>query len=153
MENLIAGMFGSLLGIVGLWTGFRQLKNRRLFSFWKTTQGRVIEKGTYRPANARFSVPAFQHSPLIRYTYQVDGQEFVNDSIFPVRIQLPANSSLKWAKRKANSFPEEVVVHYNPEDFRESYLVLTSKWTLYAVIVASCLALLLGGLFLLVWIM
>jgi len=152
MENLFAGLFGLLLGAVGMWTGFKQLKNRASFSHWKSTQGHVLERGTYRPANARFTVPAFQHSPLIKYQYEVDSREFVSNSIYPIRIQLPAHGSLKWAEKKAASFPDEVVVHYNPEEVSESYLILTSRWTLYAVLICSFFALCVGGLFLLSWI-
>ena len=149
MENLIAGLFGILIGAVGLWTGIRQLRNRALFNDWKTTNGKVIERGVYQPDGAMLSVPAFRFAPLVRYTYQVDGREFENNSILPVRIQLPQHSSRKWAQRKAGSFADEVTVHYNPEDASESYLVLTSKLTLYTVVAASCLLIAVGGLFLL----
>ena len=151
MENLFAGLFGLLLGTVGLLTGFKQLKNRAAFSQWKTTKGQVVERGTYRPYTARFNVPAFQHSPLIKYSYEIDGRKIMNDSILPVRIQLPKHGSLKWAEKKAATFPDEVLVHYNPADVNESYLILTSRWTLYAVIGGSLIVVLIGALFLLVW--
>ena len=51
----------------------------------------------------------------------------------------------------AESFPDEVVVNYNPEDPGESFLVQTPKVMLYIVIGASCLAILFGLLFLLVF--
>jgi len=151
MENLLAGLFGIFLGVVGVWTGFKQLKNRASFRNWNTTQGRVLERGTYRPPNARFTVSAFQYSPLIKYSYQVDGREIVSNSIFPVRIQLPSHGSLKWAEKKAATYPDEVLVHYNPADVSESYLKLTSRWVLYAVIAGSLFAMSFGGLFLLAW--
>lgn len=149
MESLIAGIFGSLLGVVGLWTGVKQLKNRARFSHWQTTQGKVIERGTYEPNVPMLGPPAFRHAPLVKYAYRVDDRELVNDAIHPKRIQLPQHNTLKWAKRKASSFPDDVIVHYNPEDPSESYLLLTSKLSLWAVIIASCFALLVGLLFLL----
>ena len=149
MENLIAGIFGLLLGVVGLWTGFRQLKNRALFTRWKTTSGKVIERGTYQPDQAMLSVPAYRHAPLVKYSYVVDGHQFINNSIWPKRIQLPQHNTMKWAQRKAESFPNDVVVHYNPEDASESYLIMTSRLVLYAVVAASIVVLLIGGLFLL----
>ena len=42
MENLFAGMFGVVLGLVGLWTGIRGLKNRAQANRWHATNGRVI---------------------------------------------------------------------------------------------------------------
>jgi hypothetical protein len=43
-----------------------------------------------------------------------------------------------------------VTVHYNPEDPSESFLLQTPKVLLYIVIVASCLAIMYGLMFLLI---
>jgi len=149
MENLIAGIFGAVLGLVGIWTGIRLLKKRTLFDQWKTTSGHVIERGTYSPNQAMLSAPAFRHAPLVRYQYEVDGRNFESIWILPRQIQLPRHGSIKWAQRQAESFADEVVVHYNPEDPAESYLTNTSKGTLYVVLISSSVALLVGLLFLL----
>jgi len=153
LENLIAGCFGLLLGVVGLITGVTQLRNRAAFKHWNTVPGSVIERGTYVPQFATLSVPAFRHAPLVKYRYVVDGKEFINNSIYPARIQSPQQNTIKWARKKAESFPDNVVVHYNPENAGESYLVLTSTWMLVVVIASSCLVMLVGGLFLLSWLM
>ena len=147
MENLIAGIFGVLLGVAGLWTGFKLLKSRSLVELWKTTNGRVMERGTYKPNQPMLSPPAFRYAPLVRYGYQVNGKEFVSNSILPRRIQLARHSTIKWAERQAQSFPDEVVVHFNPEDPAESYLLNTSRATLFIVFAASSFALLLGASF------
>ena len=149
MENLIAGIFGLLLGIVGVVTGITLLKKRKQFNQWKTTSGRVIERGTYQPDIPMLSAPAFRYAPLVKYEYQVAGKEFVSNSILPKRIQAPQHSTIKWAQKKAGSFPDEVTVFYNPEDPAESYLVQTSKATLYTVIGASSFSILIGLAFLL----
>jgi ABC-type uncharacterized transport system permease subunit len=47
-------------------------------------------------------------------------------------------------------FADEVTVHYNPEDPSESSLLQTPKVLLYIVIVASCLAITYGLMFLLI---
>ena len=151
MENLIAGIFGAVLGLVGIWTGIRLLKKRTLFDQWKTTSGHVIERSTYSPNQAMLSAPAFRHAPLVRYQYEVNGRNFESIWILPRQIQLPRHGSIKWAQRQAESFADEVVVHYNPEDPAESYLKVTSRSTLYIVIGASCVAILIGLLFLLVY--
>ncbi|MGA9997378.1 MAG: DUF3592 domain-containing protein [Pyrinomonadaceae bacterium] len=149
METIIAGAFCLLIGIVGLWTGFRQLKNLETLNRWKTTKGRVIERSTYQPGIATLSNSAFRHAPLVRYVYQVDAQEFVNDCIHPKRIQLPQHNTQRWAQKRAESFADEVMVHYNPEDPNESILVQTPKRMLYIVIGVSCLVILFGTIFLL----
>jgi len=150
MENLVAGLFGLLVGTVGVVTGVTQLKRRTRFNRWKTTTGRVIERGTYQPDIPMLSAPAFRYAPLVKYKYQVDGKEFVSNSILPKRIQAPQHSTIKWAQKKAESFPDDVTVYYNAEDPSESYLVQTSKATLYTVITASGVVVLVGLAFLLI---
>jgi len=151
MERIISAAFAFLIGTVGLWTGFKQLRNRVRLSGWPTTKGRVIERDTFQPEFGGNGPPAFRHSPLVRYVYQVADREFTNNSIRPKRIQLPQQNTKEWALKVAESFPNEVSVHYNPKDPGESYLVQTSRVMLYLVIGASCLAILFGLLFLLVF--
>lgn len=149
MESLFAGIFGVALGLTGLWTGIRGLKNRARADRWHTTNGRVIERGIYQPEQPMLSAPAFRYSPLIRYRYEVAGQQFESRWILPRHIQLPRHNTMQWAQRQADSFPDELVVHYNPQTPSESYLKNASKAGLYLVLVFSAIALLLGGLFLL----
>jgi hypothetical protein len=151
MERIISGAFSLLIGAIGLWTGFKQLRNRTQLNNWPTTKGKVIERGTYQPDVPSTGPPAFRHSPLVKYVYQVSGQEFTSDSIRPKRIQLPQHNTKEWAQKKAESFPDEVIVHYNPEDPSESFIIQTSRAMLFIVCVASSLAILLGLLFLLVF--
>ena len=111
----------------------------------------MIERGTFQPDIPALGPPAFRHSPLVKYVYQVAGKEFINDRIRPKRIQQPQHNTKKWAQKMAESFPAKVSVHYNPEDPSESFLVQTSRAMLYIVVAASCLAILFGLLFLLVF--
>lgn len=142
MEAIIAGAFALLIGIVGMWTGFRQLRNRAALNLWKTTKGKVIERGSNQPNN--INPTALRHIPLVKYVYQVEAQEFVSDRIHPKRLQLPQYGNKKWAQARAQSFPDEVTVHYNPEDPGESFLVQTPKRMLYVIIGGSCVAILFG---------
>jgi hypothetical protein len=98
MEWIAAGIFSLLIGGVGLWTGIKQLRNRVELNEWRTTQGKVIERGTYKPNLPPSGPPAFHYSPLVRYVYQVTGQEFASNCIYPKRIQAPPRSTEKWAK-------------------------------------------------------
>jgi hypothetical protein len=151
MERILSAAFAFLIGTVGLWAGFKQLRNRVALNKWPTTKGRVIERGTFQPDIPALGPPAFRHAPLVKYVYQVSGQEFTNDRIRPKRIQQPQHNTKKWAQKKAESFPYDVTVHYNPEDPSESFLLQTSRLMLYVVVGSSSLAILFGLLFLLVF--
>jgi hypothetical protein len=151
MERILSAAFSFLIGSVGLWAGFKQLRNRTRLNTWPTTRGKVIERGTFQPDIPALGPPAFRHSPLVKYVYHVAGREFINDRIRPKRIQQPQHNTKKWAQKMAESFPAEVTVHYNPTDPSESFLVQTSRVMLYVVCVASCVAILFGMLFLLVF--
>jgi hypothetical protein len=146
----MAGAFAWVIGIVGLWTGFRQLRNRAVLNRWPITKGKVIERGTYQPFIPAAGPPAFRHSPLVRYVYQVAGREFTSVRIRPQRIQLPQHNTREWAQKTANKFPDEVTVHYNPEDPSESFLVQTPKILLHGLIAASVFTILFGVVLLLI---
>jgi hypothetical protein len=150
MEKIASGIFSLLLGAVGLWTAIRQFKNRSLLGNWRTTQGKVIERGTYRPNFASLSASAFRYAPLVRYSYLIDEKEFISNAIHPVRMQLPRHSSRKWAQKQAETFPADVVVHYNSEDPSECYLTLTSKVVLWTIFALSLLLILIGVIVLLI---
>jgi hypothetical protein len=148
MERIISGIFALLIGGGGLWTGLRALKNRKILNHWKTTPGKVVERGIYQPDIPMLSPPAYRYSPLVRYTYQVDGKDFENNYILPKRIQAPQHGTRKWAQKRADSFPAEVTVHYNSADPQESYLIQTSKTVLFILMTLSILVLLIGmGIF------
>lgn len=149
MEWIAAGIFGLLIGGVGLWTGLKQLRNRSELNRWPTTQGKIVERGVYRPSVPSLGPPAFRHAPLVRYVYQVSGREYSNNCINPKRIQLPGTNTLKWAEKKASSFPDDVIVHYNVADPSESYLKQTSLTALTLMVAVSCLIGLYGLLLLL----
>ena len=148
MEKLCAGLFCVLLGSGGIWLGRVQLKNLAALKAWKMTPGKVIERGTFRVPFATLSVSAFQYAPLVKYCYHVNGQEFINDAILPQHMQMPEHSTLSWAQRKANSFPNEVTVYFSPIDPAQSFLIHPTKTKLYLVLVGACAALLYGALFL-----
>jgi hypothetical protein len=151
MERIISAAFSFLIGSVGVLVGFKQLRNRTRLNQWPTTGGRVIERGTFVPDVPNTGPPAFRHSPLVKYVYEVSGKQFTSDRIRPKRIQLPQHNTKEWAQKRAESFADQVTVHYNPEDPSESFLVQTSRAMLYIVIGASGLAILFGLLFLLVF--
>jgi hypothetical protein len=144
MEWIAAGIFSSILGVVGLWTGIRQLRNRAELNNWRTTPGKVVERGTYKPNLPPSGPPAYHYAPLVRYVYRVDDKEFVSNCIYPKRIQSPPRSTKKWAQKKADSFPEDVIVHYNDEDPGDAYIVQTSRGVLLTIAAVSVFMILFG---------
>jgi hypothetical protein len=113
---------------------------------WPTTTGRVIERGTFEPDYAS-GPPGYRHAPLVRYVYKVGSNDFVNDRIHPKRIQQPRHNTEAWAQKRAGEFPDDLIIHYNPADPGESFLVQTSRKLLYVVIGVSCLAILFSAVF------
>jgi len=136
--------FAFLIGGVGLWTGFKQLRNRRELEKWPTTSGRVIERGTFRPNIATTSQWAFRYAPLVRYAFTVLGADFESNQIHPSRIQLPQHGSIKWAAKRAKAFPDSVTVHYNPQTPNECFILMTPRIWLYAIVLGSMLVILYG---------
>ena len=93
MEGILACAFAWVIGGVGLWTSFKQLRNRAALDRWPITRGKVIERGTYQPYIPTAGPPAFRHSPLVKYVYDVGGKEFISDRIRPKRIQQPQHNT------------------------------------------------------------
>ena len=148
MEWIASGIFSLIIGGVGLWTALSHLKSRTELNKWKTTKGRVIERGVFQSKASNLGPPAFQNSPLVKYRYEIDGREFVSNCIHPARLQLPPRGKRKWAEKKAASFPEEVLVHYNSSDPSEAYLIQTSRSMLVGVATICFLVILFGLLIL-----
>ncbi|HSS21665.1 MAG TPA: DUF3592 domain-containing protein [Pyrinomonadaceae bacterium] len=143
MERIAAIAFAWVIGLVLLWTSLKQLRNLSTLDRWPITRGKIIERGTFTPDYAA-GPPAFRHAPLVRYVYEVDGREFMNDRIRPERLQQPQHNSQQWAEKTALSFPDEVEVHYNPENPGESFLVQTPKKLLFAVLGGAAFAIVFG---------
>ena len=139
---ITGGAFALLIGIAGVWAGFRGLRNHAILNRWPMTKGRVVERGVYKPKIPSTYPPALRYAPLVKYVYQVGGKEFTNNCIHPKRIHAPIIGIEKWARERAASFPDEVTVHYNPEDPSESFLIQASKKWLYVGIVGFCLMIL-----------
>lgn len=152
MESIIGGIFGLVIAIVIVWTSVVQLGNISRLSAWKSTSGKVVERGTFRITHATRSAPAFQHAPLVRYVYQVNDQEYTGDAILPKHIQLPRHNTVEWAEKEAAAFPDELTVYYDPENASDSFLVPVPRKTLYLTLAAGgaaglfSLFLLVGGL-------
>lgn len=150
MQTIISAVFLMVIGGVGLYALLSALRKRKQFQSWDKIQGRVIERGVFQPNNAgRLSSPAFRYSPLVKYVYTVNEKEYVGENLFHPQIQLPQTSSEAWARKKADSFPDEVTVNYNPANPADSFLVTSSKVLFISFSVVCALLFLIGALILL----
>jgi hypothetical protein len=149
MESIIGGLFGLVMASVIIWNAFVQMGNVSRLNSWKQADGKVIERGTFRVTYTSQRLSAYQHAPLVKYVYQVGGQEFTSDAILPKHIQLPEHSTVEWAQERAAAFPENLTVYYNPENPSESFLESVKQKTLYIMIAAGPVVVLIS-LFLLI---
>lgn len=150
MQTTISAIFLMVIGGVGGFALLMALRKRKQFQRWPNTQGRVIERGVYKPTNAgRTSSPSFRYAPRVKYVYTVNGKEYAGENLFHPEIQLPQTSSESWARKKADSFSDEITVNYNPENPADSFLVTSSK-PLFIIFTIVCgFLFLLGALILL----
>jgi hypothetical protein len=144
VESSLSGVLALLFSGVAFWLAFRLFKARPVLNRWNTVNGIVIERGTVVPTDPDLTVPFFRHAPLVRYEYQVNGQKYVNDRIYPKRLVAPARNTLTWAEKRANSFPNEILVHYNPANPSESFLENAPVSTVFLFFFAGFIPLLYG---------
>ena len=144
LESTIAGILGLFIGGVAFWAALRLLRMRLVLDRWTTVNGVVVERGTFVPTESDLTVPFFRHSPLVRYQYQVNGETLSSDRIHPKRLVAPARNSLRWAEKRAASFPNEVLVHYNPANPSESFLERVPNSTAYLFFLGGLLAFMYG---------
>lgn len=148
MENMVAGIFGLIIGITGILTGIFQLRNIARLKSWKTTGGKIIERGTFQVTNTRQRSSALKFAPLVKYVYQVEGREYTNDAVEPRHIELPRHNTVEWAEKRAASFPDNPTIYYNPENPADSFLVPTkSKANFYLIMGASFVVILVSLIF------
>jgi hypothetical protein len=145
MEYTLGGIFALVIGVAGAAVGVRQLGNRKALDGWPSTGGMVIERGTFKPEIPITTAPAFHYSPLVRYVYTVDGRNFECNHIYPKRMFAPPTNTEKWARKQAESFPDDVTVHFNPDDPSEAFLERVPRRWLF-IFVASFSAVALFGI-------
>ena len=137
MEILISGNFGLLMTVVIICISFAQWGNFSRLNSWKATAGKVIERGTFRVTHSTLSKSAFQHAPLVKHVYKINGQEFTGDAILPKHMHLPEQSAVKWAQAGAASSRYDLMVYYNPENPAYSFLVPVSRKKLHVIVTSG----------------
>jgi hypothetical protein len=129
----VKGVLFLVFGAVGLFVGITLARGALRFRKWPTVSGRIVE----REAQARPELAGHrmaQYEARVRYEYVVGGRKYVG-------TRLRAGTELESreaAQRDLAKIPDEVTVHYNPQNPAEAYL-LGEPW-IYAL-----MALAVGG--------
>ncbi|HXU71641.1 MAG TPA: DUF3592 domain-containing protein [Polyangia bacterium] len=104
---------------------------------WPTVGGRLVERGVgaYLPGSRR------AHVPHVKYVYVVAGHEYVGDQCYLVRTTggLPQQ-----VQALVDRLPDEVPVHYDPADPRNTWLLETPRGFYWLLLGVSLLAALVG---------
>jgi hypothetical protein len=141
MEKYFAAAFGLLLGLIGLYACFTQLRNFASLDSWKIIKGKVTGRGTVESPTGNLRSPGIRYSPVVQYNYQIDEKNFSNDAIYPKHMMI-ASGSKEWAEIESKSFPDDVTIFYNPENPGDSCLKLPAKSAYYIIGIASVIVLL-----------
>lgn len=145
VETVIAGIVCLAIGAVGVWAGLGGLRARAALRMWPSVRGRVIERGATGYMRHRYEA-------FVRYAYEVGGQEFFSDRIYPKRMGPRWFTTRDDAQRRANAFAENTVeAHYNPSDPAEAYLALRSARQMRWMVGIAAVPLA-AGVLLLLWV-
>ena len=106
---------GCFVMAVYLWSTTRERRG------WPTVYGRILERGVggRMPGDGRY------YLPHVKYTYAVDGQEFVCEQVYAVGLVGDRPAGIH---RLVDGLPDPLPVHYNPADPAQAYLLDTPRW-------------------------
>lgn len=127
----------ALIGIGGLFASVRALQAARATRRWTVVSGKVVQRTTAHVTAANLGSPFYQHTPLVRYRYVVDGQSLTGAAWYPPAVHHPPRGSFAWAEAQARRVPDVVAVHVNPERPTESYLFAAPERPLAVVAAVS----------------
>lgn len=145
MENILTAIFLIVLGGVSIlmWIKLIQLKSR--LSSWKSTKGKVLNKSV----GERKILPGTDLDNFrvyLEYEYEVENQKIIGNHLSAIELLGGEKAMLKkMAVKRLQKIPENVVVWYNPEKPKESYLNPVEGF--YSVICAVIgIPMLIGGI-------
>jgi hypothetical protein len=127
------GAFALAIAIGAFYAAATIFRLRRRVRRWPSVPGRVTSRETIQPTDrGRTSAPAFRWAPDVRYTYTVDGVEYVGDK---TTLPWSATGSKKRAEKVLARIPDETDVLYDPSDPQASCLYPPARMSgvVYAV--------------------
>lgn len=143
--------FLTLVGLIGVWFVIRRRAYARRSTTWPKADGRIVES---RIDVWRHDLKPDRFTPIVTYTYDVQGKAYENDRI------RPESSVAYWDRARAGNilanYKKEAAVRvtYNPSNPRESFLeppAADSAPGLSMVFGLIAVELALVGLFLALW--
>ena len=136
-------MFGIgmvVFGVLALSFGIRLASESSAKKKWPVVTGRLVERDIQRNERAVGRAGAY-YEPKIKYTYAVDGREYVGGQMYSRAGQSYGHDTIKKA---VDELPGEVPVHYDPRDPASAFLLLTSTGYAVLAIVLGAVCALLG---------
>lgn len=138
-------IFLLVLGTVGLFAGVSLLRTSMKVGGWPVVEGRLTEKGIGPSTTTGASRAGRYFEPKIKYTYTVDGKGYTGDRLGPA----VAAYGEAQAKALVAELPEQVQVHYNPQNPAEAFLQATSYLPAILALLGGLGSLLVGAVLLL----
>lgn len=144
MSAVALAILTIIFGVTALWIARRARALILRSRDWPTVQGRILERGVGEAMGARRS-----YLPRVKYTYSVGGKSFTGDQVYQIRR---TGWIYRTVRKLVDGLPEEIAVHYNPENPAESYLLWNPWGTVLIALIFGIGAILFGLLQLLaVW--
>jgi hypothetical protein len=143
--SIVYGLVACGLGLVAFWAARSMHVLRRRVLGWPSVRGHVTSREVIRPADrGRLSAPAFRFAPDVRYTYRVDGVDYVGDK---TTLPWSATGSRTSAEKVLAAIPDQTDVRYDPDDPKTSCLYPPGRKNVVIYALGGVLALLLGAVY------
>ena len=126
------------LAIVGFGVHLVLEQQRQLTSFSATATATVLEKRLERHETRNIDAreSRYSYEPVVKFRFEVRGQQFTSDNVFPDTFIVGGNLGRLAAKAPLDKFQidEETTAYFNPENPREACLIRRPSFFLYLVI-------------------
>ena len=115
--NFVYGICMTIAGAICFIVGRSTFKTARASKKWPPVQGKVVESGTMRMSG----IEGVATAASVKYTYQVDGREYVSSRISMGQY---GTGGGEHAKAEAAKYPagKIVTVHYDPKNPAQAVL-------------------------------
>ena len=125
-------------GLATLSYGGYLLQQRLVVRGWPGTVGKMLERKVDRSPGGRagrMGPPAYQYEALVKYSYEVKGNLYINDKI---HRQGWIASTSKNRQRFLDTIPDDPKVYYNPANPQDSCLLPHSlAWAIVAIVIGA----------------
>ena len=136
------GAFALAIAVGAFYAAATIFRLRRRVRRWPSVRGRVTSRETIQPTDrGRTSAPAFRWAPDVRYSYTVDGVDYVGDK---TTLPWSATGSKKSAEKALARIPDETDVLYDPAEPKTSCLYPPGRMSAAVYAIGGLIVLLLA---------